>query len=622
MCGISGFSGKINKADPMESMLDTLKHRGPDDQGFLYFKDNTLGLGNNRLAIIDLSQNGHQPMSDISGRYTIVFNGEIYNFEEVRGKLGNKYIYKSKSDTEVILYSYIEWGIHCLDNLNGMFAFVIYDRETDTLFGARDRLGEKPLKYYYDGSTLIFASEIKAILSVMNTKPEMDPIAINHYLSFQYVPAPYTGFKNIFKLPPAHYFIYKNSKLEVQKYWNLDVSEKDILTEKDWQAQILEDLEKSVKMRLVSDVPIGALLSGGVDSSAVVAYMAKNISGRVKTFSIGFDSKEFDETAYAKTVSDLYNTEHTFFRMNSGMITDLIPKVAQYYDEPFADNSLIPTYIVTKMAREHVTVALNGDGGDENFAGYDRYNIVVTGNKYKFLGNDLFKAGSKIVDSIVKSKFSERLARFTSTLHEPFNSRYLNYSSFFTNGIKYGLYSPDFMNTVKGEDSFKYFNKFNTDDINSDLDLALILDINTYLPEDLLFKTDIASMANSLELRAPLLDYKFMEKMARIPTNLKINNGELKYIFKKALVENNILPTEVVYRKKRGFNIPLNKWLKHELKDYVNDSIKNGHLSSVGIFDQIKLEKYTDEYFTTNRNYDNNIFALLMLNQWFERYIK
>lgn len=618
MCGISGYYGKF-APQTISKMIEALNHRGPDDNGYAEFNNGQVAVANNRLAIIDLSSNGHQPMSDPSGRYTIVFNGEIYNFQEIREKLVNKYTFKSKSDTEVLLYAYIEWGPEFLKQLNGMFGLVIYDRDTDMLFGARDRLGEKPLKYYYDGDTFIFASEVKAILKILPTKPEIDQIAINHFLTLQYVPAPMTGFKNIFKLPPAHYFIYKDKKLTLTKYWELAYSKKETRSVEEWSDMILQGLDKSVRMRLVSDVPVGALLSGGVDSSAVVAYMAKNITGRVKTFSIGFDHELFDESKYALQIAEMYNTEHTSVRLDHQSLKEMLPKLATYYDEPMADNSILPTFFVTKMAREHVTVALNGDGGDENFAGYDRYNFVRAAKDYKFLGNGIFKYGTNLIYKKYPSKFTERLNRFCNTLNDPFTSMYLNYLCFFTNDVKNSIFSDEFIALNKSNDTFELFNTLYNKTYD-DVDNALNIDINTYLPEDLLYKTDIASMANSLELRAPLLDPEFMEMTAKIPSDLKIHEGTLKYIFKKALVSKNILPSEVVYRRKQGFNIPLNKWLKYEMKAYVSSVILSEKLTSTGIFNKGNLETYLDSYFNSKLNQDNNIFALLMLTQWINNY--
>ncbi|NMB70462.1 asparagine synthase (glutamine-hydrolyzing), partial [candidate division WWE3 bacterium] len=375
MCGICGFSGNYTQSD-LSVMADTLAHRGPDSKGDVLYSDMGIGLGHRRLAIIDLSPAGNQPMYDDSGDIVIVFNGEIYNFQTIRKRLAANYTFKSNSDTEVLINAYKEWGTDCLSKLNGMFSFVIYDKRKRLLFGARDKIGEKPLKYYYDGKNFVFASEVKAILKIIKHAPEIDPVAIHHYLTLQYVPSPMTGFKNIYKLPPAHYFIFQNGNLEIKKYWSLDFSNKDVHSEQEWEEIIIKEIERSVKMRMIADVPIGALLSGGLDSSTVVAFMAKNSPKPINTFSIGFDNQMFDESQYAKIVSDLYSTSHNTLMVTSNDLMELLPTLMDYYDEPIADNSILPTFLVSKLTREQVTVALDGDGGDENFAGYDRYNIV------------------------------------------------------------------------------------------------------------------------------------------------------------------------------------------------------------------------------------------------------
>lgn len=617
MCGIVGYVGDVSR-EKIEKMLHSISHRGPDDSG-MYIRGN-VGLGNNRLAVIDVSPKGHQPMFDDEKSLCIVYNGEMYNFMEVRHKLEKEYKFKSNSDTEVIIYAYKKWGVNCLKRLSGMFAFVIYDMNNNLLFGARDRLGEKPLKYFFDGKNFIFASEVKAILSVLKNKPDMDLEAVSDYLTLQYVPAPATGFKNIFKLPPANYFIYQSGKLKMHQYWHLDFSEKLNLPENEWMELLDKKINESVKSRMVSDVPIGAFLSGGIDSGATTAYMAKNSPKPIKTFSIGFSDKNFDETKYSKEIAKLYKTDHSYVRVNSKIFKDELPKTADYYDEPFADNSLIPSLFLSRFARRKVTVALSGDGGDENFAGYTRYDIVKFGESYRKIPKtfrDLFiKPASGLGFVISPNLLTRRIKTFVETFDLHFYKKYLFYKSFFTNDDKRQIFSNIMINTP---DTF-LTGKTDFDRKLSNMDNALKSDINSYLPEDLLYKMDIASMSASLEVRAPLLDYKLMELTAKIPDNLKLRGLNNKYIFKKLLLKKNILPEEIVNRPKKGFNPPIGNWLKNDLKKYTLDSLDSKKFRQTGIFDNIKLDDYIEKYYSTNLNYHNNIFALLTLSNWVNRY--
>ncbi|MEK7497295.1 MAG: asparagine synthase (glutamine-hydrolyzing) [Patescibacteria group bacterium] len=617
MCGIVGYVGDVSR-EKIAKMLQVTNHRGPDDNG-VFIRGN-VGLGNNRLAVIDLTPKGHQPMFDDKKSVCIVYNGEIYNFKEVRRELEKEFKFKSNSDTEVIIYAYKKWGVSCLERLNGMFAFVIYDMEKDLLFGARDRLGEKPLKYFFDEKTLVFASEIKGILPVLKEKPKMDMEAISDYLTLQYVPAPKTGFENIYKLPPASYFIFKNGKLKVYKYWSLDFSEKLNLSEDEWIDLLEQKINETVKGRMVSDVPIGAFLSGGVDSSAVTAFMAKNSAKKISTFSIGFKNSQFDESEYAKKVAKLYKTDHSTLMVDSKMFLEEFSKTADYYDEPFADNSLLPTLFLSRFTRQKVTVALSGDGGDENFAGYDRYNIVKFGEYYKFfpkwMRDFLVNPLTDSLYSLSPRPLTQRIKTFSNTFNKPFYYKYLSYRSFFSNNDKKIILSDSFR---KVKDTFL----IGRNDYNSKiskLDNALNMDINSYLPEDLLYKVDIASMSVSLEVRAPLLDYQLMELTAKMPDNLKINALNKKYIFKKMLLEKKILPEKIVNRSKQGFIAPIGSWLKTDLKDYVLDQLNSKKFRQAGLFDNEKLDKYIAEYYSTNLNYHNNIFALLSLSNWINKY--
>lgn len=618
MCGIVGYGGFTNKVS-IEKAVNEIKHRGPDGNGFEYFEG--VALGNTRLAIIDLSPKGHQPMFNYDKSLCITFNGEIYNYKEVKKLLEKKYRFQSNSDTEVILYAYSEWGFKCLEKLDGMFSFVIYDIKKKLMFGARDRLGQKPLKYYFDKGKLIFSSEIKAILKLLDKKPEINNVAIDNFLTLQYVPSPQTGFKRIYKLPPGHYFIFRKNKLFTEKYWSLNFSKKIELSLGEWENLIFLEIKRAVKSHLVSDVPVGALLSGGLDSSIIVALMAMNSSKRINTFNIGFDDSKFDESRYAKKVSNLYKTNHTQFSVTSDDLINNIENVIDIFDEPIADNSILPTILVSKLARTKVKVALTGDGGDENFAGYERYTIVNLSKYTSSLSPILKKMlhlTSKISFKLYPGKHTERLNRFLATIDDPFYRKYLNYNSFFTNAIKHSLYSVEFRKAIGKNDSFEIYRKLYDRKLDI-LDNSLKIDINTYLPDDLLYKSDSASMAYGLELRSPFLDHNLMEKIAAMPSNMKLKLLTKKGILKEIALKNNLLPEDIINRPKHGFTVPLNKWFKGKLKIYINDKILSS--SMIGkIFEEESLKKYLGIYHKTNLNYDNNIFALLILSLWFDKY--
>lgn len=619
MCAIAGFIGKASRGQ-LVSMLDAMGHRGPDDRGF-YIKGN-VGLGHNRLPIIDLSKLGHQPMFDSERSVCVVLNGEIYNYLDLKKQL-REYNFKSKTDTEVLLYAYKKWGFDCLQKLNGMFSFVIFDTRKNLLFGARDRLGEKPLKYYLDGGFLAFASEIKGLLPILKKSPKIDHQAIDDYLTLQYVPAPRTGIKKIYKLPPAHYFVFKDRKMTIKRYWSLDFSNKLSLSEREWEDLLIEKINDSVKDRMISDVPLGAFLSGGVDSSTVVAFMAKNSKKRIKTFSVGFDEPRFDETNYADSVARMYDTDHRTLRVTQKMLTNALLKLADHYDEPFADNSAIPTLILSKFARKEVTVALNGDGGDENFAGYDRYNVIYFSEIYKdtpkLLRNGLAKPFGNLLFNSFPSEFAKRAKTYFDTFELPFYKRYLYYRSFFSREEKYGIYSGEFKNRVRGSDTFDIYKSIYDNNLTY-LDNALKFDISSYLAEDLLFKMDIASMAYALEVRSPFLNHELLELTAKMPESLKIKFFDKKHIFKRMLLKRGILPRNVIYRKKKGFVTPIRTWFKEGLRSFLLDQITSEKVKQSGIFDQRKLGKYVKGYYSSRVDYSNNIFALLSLSCWINKY--
>jgi asparagine synthase (glutamine-hydrolysing) len=630
MCGICGklnFDSREVKIQLIKRMTSTLIHRGPDDQG-TYVKDN-IGLGHRRLSIIDLSRAAHQPMSNEDRTVWIVFNGEIYNFPDLRKVLVKRgHIFRSNSDTEVILHLYEEHSFECLEHLRGMFAFAIWDESNKSLFLARDRTGQKPLFYYADNNFIAFASEIKALLQDPSVPKLPDFTAIYHYLTYQYVPSPFSAFKGINKLPPAHYLVCRDGKLDVKRYWKLSYIPKFSVDNptrmEDLEAALIEQLKEAVKIRFISDVPLGAFLSGGIDSSAVVALMSECMAEPVRTFSIGFKEATYNETQYARMISKQYHTDHTEFIVDPDAVK-ILPKLIWHYNEPFADSSAISTYYVSKLAREYVTVALNGDGGDENFAGYERY-----------VANDMAIKLSKIVPPFVvqcllpfvmklphrnePSNFFWRLKQFLREFPLSPELRNGHWLSHFTEEMKQDIMTDEYRIAVQDTDSFDLlFEKFGETDAESFLDKSLYADVAMYLPDNLLVKVDVASMASSLEARSPFLDHKFMEFVARIPSQLKLKGRTCKYILKKALT--NFLPNEVLYRKKMGFAVPIDHWLRNDLRDMAYDMLLSQKSLQRGYFRKNALQRMLDEHVSGEWNWHSHIWNLLILELWHQMFI-
>jgi len=642
MCGIAGRlnfnkSQKISES-LLREMTKTLVHRGPDDEGI--FIDNNLGFGHRRLSIVDLSSAGHQPMSDREGKIWIIFNGMIYNFLDLRKKLEKEgVIFKSKTDTEVIIYLYKKYGINCLQYLRGMFAFAIWDKEKRQLFLARDRVGKKPLKYYLNKNFFIFASELKAILKNPEVKKEPDFEAIHHYLTYHYVPSPWTGFLGIKKLPPAHYIIVKeNGEIEIKRYWKLNFAEKWDLSEKEWSEKILEKLRESVEIRTISDVPLGCHLSGGIDSSIVVALLSQFARKPIKTFSVAFETKEnysklssipffstdlFNELPYARKIAKLFKTEHHELIVKPQTI-EILPQLSYYYEEPYADSSALPSWYLAEMTRKYITVALNGDGGDENFAGYFRFNyhkITSFYEKIPDIFRSLFlKPGLQL---LAKTKYPllEKAARFTNSFQQPAEKYYLRYLSPYPEEEKCNLYQPAFREKLKNIQSIEIMLKtFEESGTRDSIDRALYNNFVSYLPDDLTVKMDIATMAHSLEARSPFLDHQFLEMTARMPSNLKLKGFfKNKYILKKTF--ENLLPKEILYRPKQGFSVPLYDWFKGELENYTKDILLGEKFLKRGIFKKEEVERLF--YLSKTKkelDYSKRFWQLLFLEHWFRQY--
>ena len=626
MCGIVGFINSNSRPVSREilaRMNSCIVHRGPDEDGFYVNKN--VGLAMRRLSIIDL-KGGQQPIFNRDQTKAIVFNGEIYNFQELREDLKKRgHQFYTHCDTEIIVHLYDEYGADCVDYLRGMFAFAIWDEREKSLFIARDRVGKKPLLYSHQpNGDLIFGSEFTALLAHPDISREVDTEAIHHYLSYLCVPAPLTAFRQIRKLAPGHWMRWKNGEVEIKRYWLPDFSKKIEISETEAVEETLRILRESTKMRMIAEVPLGAFLSGGVDSSTVVALMAETSAQPVKTFSIGFEEEDFSELKYAKIVADRIGAEHHEFVVRPNAL-EILPLLVEHYGEPYADSSAIATYYVARETRKHVTVALNGDGGDESFAGYERYFAMRLAEKYHKIPAVLRKtlietAVNLLPTSETKRSRARDLKRFVKAASLPRVERYFRWVSAIDRQSKENLYTKDFRNSVENYDSADFlktwFDKSNGGGI---VDATMFTDQQTYLPNDLLVKVDIASMANSLEARSPFLDHKVIEFAATLPENIKLRGAETKYLLKKAASK--VVPPEVLYRKKMGFGVPLTHWFRGELKDFVRGVLLSEKSLKRGIIKPEMLEKYVSEHINAERDYTHQIWTLLMLELWFQRFI-
>src|SRR3990170_6274835 len=626
MCGITGRVNFLSGApvDPaiIREMCTLLAHRGPDCEGM--HVDGPVGLGHRRLAIIDLSPAAAQPMSTPDGTLWITYNGEVYNFPDLRSELTQRgHHFRTQSDTEVILAAYREWGAECLHRLRGMFAFAIWNARTRTLCLARDRLGKKPLYYRLDADGIAFASEPKAFFAEPGFQSRPNLEAISHYLTYQYVPTPLSAFEGVRRLPPAHYLLVKDGRASVQRYWRLHYGEKRRLTEEEASAELLVLLREAVRLRLISDVPLGAFLSGGVDSSTVVALMAEHSSLPVKTFSIGFEEKEYDEVAYARLVAQRYGTDHREFIVRPQAL-EILPKLVWHYNEPYADSSAIPTYYLAQLTRQHVTVALNGDAGDENFAGYDRYVANVLAGRYERLPRILRRPLEALVRAIPAQPRSRALLsrgqRFFEDLAEPPKRRYARWVSHFHPNLKAELCTEEFLRAAGGKDSVELLlDVYRASDAPDFIDATLDVDVNTYLPEDLLVKVDIATMAHGLEGRSPMLDHEFMEFCASLPSHMKLRGRAKKYIFKRAV--RGLLPRDIIERPKMGFGVPLDQWFRVDLREMAQDLLLSPRAAGRGYFRKEVVQRLLDEHIEGVRQWHYQLWNLLMLELWHRTFI-
>lgn len=626
MCGIAGrfnyLSGAPVAADVVGRMCDLIAHRGPDGHGV--WVDGPIGLGHRRLAIIDLSPAGHQPMQSEDAQLTITFNGEIYNFLELRRELeGVGHRFRSRTDTEVILCAYRQWGVECLARLRGMFSFAIWDEASRTLFIGRDRVGKKPLHYLLDRDGLAFASEPKAFLADPTFDPVPDLDAISAYLTYQYVPSPMSSFQGVHKLPPAHYLIVRDGRLRVQRYWRLSYAAKRRLTEEEACEELIDRLKEAIRLRLISDVPLGAFLSGGVDSSAIVALMAGLSSAPVKTFSIGFEQEAFNELPYARLVAQRYATDHHEFIVRPDAAA-IFPQLVWHYNEPYADSSAIPTYYLSQLARQHVTVALNGDAGDENFAGYRRYISPNLAGHFDRLPSALRRAVGGVARRAPAPARSDSVVyrgrRWLRNLSDTPAGRYTRRVTIFDADLKWEMCDPAFLERTGGYDSPQLLQAaFDASDAPDYVDALLDVDVNYYLSDCLLVKVDIATMAHGLEGRSPMLDHEFMEFAASLPSDLKLRGLTTKHIFKRAVRE--LLPADIIDRPKKGFSVPIDHWFRHELREMAGDLLLDGRLASRGYFTSGAVQRLLEEHWQGTACWADQLWSLLMLESWHRMFI-
>jgi asparagine synthase (glutamine-hydrolysing) len=621
MCGIAGFVTQDNhlaeheRSLVLDRMCRRIAHRGPDDQGTLV--QGVAALGMRRLSIIDLA-GGHQPMSGCRGAVTIVFNGEVYNYRELQRELEERgHEFKTNSDTETILHAYEEYGADCVSRLRGMFAFALWDARARSLFIARDRTGKKPLYYTVTSrGTLIFGSELKSLREHPEFRGEMDTEALDAYLTFGYVPDPLTIFRDVHKLPPGHHLTFAAGKLSIKQYWDFPYHEpqtEPVRSEEECLEELRALLDEAVRVRLVADVPLGAFLSGGVDSSTIVGLMARHTNQPVKTFSIGFHEDSYNELRYARLAAERFGTDHHEFIVTPD-ICEIVDELVWHFDEPFADSSAIPTYMVSKLARQFVKVALSGDGGDEVFAGYTRYALDRKRSGFARLPRALRRGvmqplGRRLPHGAWGRNYVHNVAL------DPLD-RYIEDISIFTRLNKPLLYTNDFRRELKRTDAAARFREYAARARALDpLDPLLYLDSKTYLPGDILTKVDRMSMAVSLEARAPLLDHKLIEFVCtRIPASMKMKGLETKHIFKRAVSD--FVPAEILHRPKQGFGVPIEQWINQQLRDRLRGTLTEQRTRERGYVEPRYVNLLLDEHERGRRDHSTELWALFMLELW------
>lgn len=636
MCGITGAAwtaqGEPLAKSILARMVAAIKHRGPDAEGF-YFSPQDEGpgaaLGHRRLSIIDLG-GGQQPLANEDGTVWIVFNGEIYNYRELRPLLESQgHQFRTDSDTETIVHLYEQYGTDCVKHLRGMFAFAIWDERKRRLFLARDRMGQKPLFYRQEDGRLLFASELKSLLQVPNAPRKLFPQALDAYLLYQYVPHPMCMLEGYFKLPPAHWITYENGKLHEERYWHPPYEEEYPLadagssesswTPDRWRKELRRTLTEAVKLRLRSDVPLGAFLSGGVDSTIITGLMQEQSASPVHTFSIGFPVAQFDERSYARQAAAHLGTEHHESVVKPEAL-EILPKLIWHYDEPFADSSAIPTMYLSEMTRQHVTVALSGDGGDELFAGYDRYQAVALGSRIDRLPRWMKSAitgkhWQKIPASVRQKSFRRRFKRLVSALGKPPEKRYLTWISIFDDDRRLPLYTEEFRRRLKGDDASWFLEQaYRACPQRDFVTRTTCADVLTYLPCDILTKVDVASMAVGLEARSPFMDHHVVELAARMPMELKMHHRRGKQILLETFGD--LLPPAIQKRPKMGFGVPLDSWFRHELKPLLHEELLNPKALDRGYFQPEIVRQLVEEHQSGRWDHSYRLWSLVCFEKW------
>lgn len=619
MCGIAGFTGWGDE-QIARNMIQAIKYRGPDSTGVFAHPEFTLAFA--RLAIIDLRPEGNQPMMSVDKRFIIVFNGEIYNYQSLRKELEPDFSFRSLSDTEVLLNLYARDGVNMLQSINGMFAFAIYDFEKKELFVARDRMGKKPLYYTATNNSFVFASELKAVLQHPSVVKKVNIEAVNQYLTFDYVPTPNSIVENVYKLEAGHYLLVKNNQVvQKQRYWEHDFSRHSQISFDDAVGQLDRLLDQAVKSRLMSDVPLGVFLSGGLDSSVVAYYAQKNSSQKIKTFSIGFENKSYDEAGYAQQVSEHLSTEHYMEVLTAQQTLNLIDEILPLVDEPFADASLIPTYFLSKHTRHYVTVALGGDGSDELMAGYPTFISDRFKGPFASLPKPLiktmmsfFRTALKVSDKNISIDF--KISQFLRGFSGSSNHIHQLWLGSFLPEEKKALFLPEVYSSLSDKSGLSIIDKyFNTSKADwTDFEKTSHYYYQTYLQDDILVKVDRASMYNSLEVRAPFLDKNVVEFLNSLPKNYKQKGLESKHILKK-LMEGK-LPDNIIYRPKKGFGIPLSHWVRHELKNSIQETL----YEKDALFDKGFVEKIFSEHQSKKANHRKLIWNLFVLKKYLTYY--
>ena len=616
MCGICGYVSNISfDKRILEDMNNSMVHRGPDDAGLIEFSQKNIyyGMAQRRLSIIDLSSLGHQPMTSIDGNIIIIFNGEIYNYLELKEALINKgYKFRSNTDTEVIIVAYQEWGIHCLKKFNGMFVFALYDRNHDELIIARDRIGKKPLYYYHRNNTFIYGSELKVLMQHPFFQKEIRLDIIPRYLYHQYIAAPDTIYKNTYKLEAGSYLVWKNGTLKVNRYWDLIARYNNLslqlnLDYQEAKSKLHNLLVDSVQKRMISDVPLGAFLSGGIDSSLVTAIAQNNSSTSMKTYSIGFSDPKYDESKYALKIASYLGTNHTQVEINEMDILSLVEGIPHYYDEPFSDASQIPTMLVSRLAKQDVTVALSGDGGDELFCGYNIYDNLPMAQKLDGIGSLLYRIIARMPD-----KFINRIPQRARAI-------IMNRDIRTKTQLHYHMTDDITKQLVKGHCKEIQYPIEESFPLSNWQMRRMLLDMQTYLPEDILTKVDRASMRYSLEARCPLLDYRIIEYSFRLPHSYKYNKRIKKYILKDIAYD--YIPKELLDRPKMGFGIPIANWLRTSLAGKLQSFSEKHKIDKQGIFEYKVLEKILNNFKHKQNSFDHVIWAYYIFQLWYDYYV-